>query len=111
MPGREGADWGVRTTFGRADAAISRLAARQRALITRAQLLELGLGRRAIDHAIARGRLHRIHQGIYSLVPVPVLPALAAAPRSSRAATARYSATTPQQPSGALAPSSMVMLT
>jgi very-short-patch-repair endonuclease len=67
----------VCTTFGQADAAISRLAGRQRALVTRAQLRELGIGRRAIDYAIARGRLHPIHHGIYSLVPLPALPDLA----------------------------------
>jgi very-short-patch-repair endonuclease len=77
MAAREGADWGVFTTFGRADAAIAQLAACQRGLITRAQLLELGIGSRAIDHALARGRLHRIHQGIYSLVPFPALPPFA----------------------------------
>jgi len=67
----------VCTTFGQADGAISRLAGRQRALVTRAQLRELGIGRRAIDYAIARGRLHPIHHGIYSLVPLPALPDLA----------------------------------
>jgi very-short-patch-repair endonuclease len=67
----------VCTTFGQADAAISRLVGRQLALVTRAQLRELGIGRRAIDYAIARGRLHPIHHGIYSLVPLPALPDLA----------------------------------
>jgi very-short-patch-repair endonuclease len=71
-------DRDVRTTFGRTDNAISRIAARQRALVTRAQLKELGIECRAIDYAIARGRLHRMHQGIYSLVPFPALPPLAA---------------------------------
>jgi very-short-patch-repair endonuclease len=74
---REGVDRDVCTTFGRADRAISEIAASQRALITRAQLTELGVGRRAIDHAMARGRLHRVHRGIYSLVPFPALPPLA----------------------------------
>ncbi len=62
------------TTFGQADGAISRLAGRQRALITRAQLRELGIGSRAIDYAIARGRLNTVHHGIYSLVPFAALP-------------------------------------
>jgi very-short-patch-repair endonuclease len=65
------------TTFGQADGAISRLAGRQRALITRAQLRELGIGSRAIDYAIARGRLNTVHHGIYSLVPFAALPELA----------------------------------
>ena len=78
MADRERLDRDVCTTFGQADGAISRIAERQRALITRAQLKQLGIGRRAIDYAIARGRLHRMHQGIYSLVPFPALPPLAA---------------------------------
>jgi very-short-patch-repair endonuclease len=31
-----------------------------------------------IDRALARGRLHRLHQGVYSMVPFGVLPPLAA---------------------------------
>jgi very-short-patch-repair endonuclease len=78
MADRERLDRDVCTTFGQADRAIARIAAGQRALVTRAQLKELGIGRRAVDYAIARGRLHRMHQGIYSLVPFPALPPLAA---------------------------------
>jgi very-short-patch-repair endonuclease len=78
MADRERRDRDVCTTFGQADRAIARIAAGQRALVTRAQLKELGIGRRAVDYAIARGRLHRMHQGIYSLVPFPALPPLAA---------------------------------
>src|ERR1051325_4586792 len=77
MADRERDERDVCTTFGRAERAISGVAGRQRALVTRAQLRELGIGRRAIDYAIARGRLHPIHQGIYSLVPFAVLPPLA----------------------------------
>jgi very-short-patch-repair endonuclease len=57
--------------------AIGHVAGRQRGLITRAQLTDLGLGRNAIEYAIARGRLHRLHQGVYSLVPAPALAPLA----------------------------------
>ena len=56
---------------------IGQIAARQRALVTRAQLSELGLGRNAIEYALARGRLHRRHHAVYSLVPFPALPPLA----------------------------------
>lgn len=56
---------------------IGQIAARQRALVTRAQLSELGLGRNAIEYALARGRLHRRHHAVYSLVPSPALPPLA----------------------------------
>jgi very-short-patch-repair endonuclease len=59
------------------DRAIAGIGATQRALITRAQLSDLGLGPSAIEHALRRGRLHRVHQGIYSLVPLPALPPLA----------------------------------
>jgi hypothetical protein len=77
VQGREPLGRDVCTTFGQADRAISHIAAGQRALITRAQLKQLGIGRRAIDHAIARGRLHTMHRGIYSMVPFPALPPLA----------------------------------
>jgi very-short-patch-repair endonuclease len=73
----EGLDWGVGTSVGWPDQAIAAIAGRQRALITRAQLRALGVGRRAIDYAIARGRLHVIHRGVYSLVPPEALPQLA----------------------------------
>ncbi len=56
---------------------IGAIAARQRALITRAQLTALGVTRAAIDHAIVRGRLHRRHHAVYSLVPFAALPPLA----------------------------------
>jgi very-short-patch-repair endonuclease len=56
---------------------IGQIAARQRALITRSQLTSLGLSRAAIDHAIVRGRLHRRHHAVYSLVPFRALPPLA----------------------------------
>jgi predicted transcriptional regulator of viral defense system len=35
------------------------------------------VGPSAIEHALARGRLDRVHQGIYSMVPFAVLPPLA----------------------------------
>jgi very-short-patch-repair endonuclease len=72
-----GADWDVSGPVGWPDRAIAQVAASQRALITRAQLVELGVGLSAIEHALKRGRLHRIHQGIYSLTPFSVLPPLA----------------------------------
>jgi very-short-patch-repair endonuclease len=50
---------------------------RQRALVTRRQLLALEIESSMITRALRRGRLHRVHQGIYSLVPFPALPDLA----------------------------------
>jgi hypothetical protein len=49
------------------EAAIAALAARQYGVVSRAQLLEIGVGAGAIDHRLARGRLHRIHHGVYAV--------------------------------------------
>lgn len=59
------------------DAQIARAAARQRALITHRQLRALGVSSSAIGRAVARGRLHPIHRGVYALVERSALPALA----------------------------------
>ena len=47
------------------DPAISAIAASQRGLITLRQLEAAGLGRGAIEHRVARGRLHPLYRGIY----------------------------------------------
>lgn len=41
------------------------MARRQHGVVTRAQLIDLGLSREAIQHRIGRGRLHRMAQGVY----------------------------------------------
>jgi AbiEi antitoxin C-terminal domain/Protein of unknown function (DUF559)/Transcriptional regulator, AbiEi antitoxin len=41
--------------------------ARQHGVITRSQLLELGFSPSAIQHRIARGRLHRLWNGVYAV--------------------------------------------
>jgi very-short-patch-repair endonuclease/predicted transcriptional regulator of viral defense system len=41
------------------------LAASQHNVVTRAQLLELGVSSAAVKHRIRRGRLHSVHPGIY----------------------------------------------
>jgi hypothetical protein len=43
------------------------LSARQHGVVTRAQLLERGLGRRSIQHRIATGRLHPLGRGVYAV--------------------------------------------
>jgi predicted transcriptional regulator of viral defense system len=56
------------------DRAVSRLAARQHGAVTRAQLLDLGLGKGAIELRLRAGRLHRVHSGVYLVghsVPAP----------------------------------------
>jgi very-short-patch-repair endonuclease len=51
----------------RPDAAVAGLAARQHGVVSRAQLLELGLGYRAIDERIGHGRLHPVHRGVFAV--------------------------------------------
>jgi hypothetical protein len=47
--------------------AVSERAGRQWGVVARAQLLSLGLSTAVIDAWVQRGRLHRVHQGIYAL--------------------------------------------
>jgi predicted transcriptional regulator of viral defense system len=54
--------------------AIADLAARQRGVLTRRQLVAAGLSEHAIDHRLRSGRLHALYRGIYLLghaAPVP----------------------------------------
>jgi very-short-patch-repair endonuclease len=48
---------------------VGRFAVEQNGVVTLAQLEELGLFGEAIAKRVARGRLHRIHQTVYSLTP------------------------------------------
>jgi very-short-patch-repair endonuclease len=59
MRGKEGIGW--------ADRAIGALAEGQYGLVTRIQLSELGLGRRALDHRVELGRLRPVHRGVYTV--------------------------------------------
>jgi len=49
------------------DRRIAELAERQHGVVTRWQMLEIGLGRSAIESRIGRGHLHRVHQGVYAV--------------------------------------------
>ncbi|MDQ3729718.1 MAG: type IV toxin-antitoxin system AbiEi family antitoxin domain-containing protein [Actinomycetota bacterium] len=49
------------------DEAIARLAAVQFGVVGRAQLITLGLSKRAIEHRLAAGRLRPIHRGVYAV--------------------------------------------
>jgi hypothetical protein len=49
------------------DAAIVGVAARQNGIVTRRQLLDLGLSDDAIRHRLRAGRLFRVHPGVYSV--------------------------------------------
>jgi very-short-patch-repair endonuclease len=51
------------------DGAIAAIAARQRGLVTTAQLADAGLGSRAVAHRVANGRLLRMHRGVYQVGP------------------------------------------
>jgi very-short-patch-repair endonuclease len=44
-----------------------RLAARQHGVVSRAQLVELGMGTKAIRHRLGNGRLHPLLQGVYAV--------------------------------------------
>src|SRR5688572_6431224 len=46
---------------------VAALARRQHGVVTRAQLEELGVGRSAVTEWSARGRLHRVHRGVYAV--------------------------------------------
>ena len=49
------------------DARLAELAERQHGVVSHAQLLELGLGKSAIGDWAKRGRLHRVHRGVYAV--------------------------------------------
>jgi hypothetical protein len=49
------------------DRAVAELAERQHGIVTHAQVASLGVGRGAIEWRLARGRLHRIHAGVYAV--------------------------------------------
>ncbi len=63
-------------TTGKSDTnvGVARLAERQGGHVTRAQLLALGLGRRAIQERVDTGRLFRAHRGVYAVGHLPTLP-------------------------------------
>src|SRR3954469_486883 len=55
------------------DGAIARLAAAQRGVVARRQLLEMGVARGDIDHRLRLHRLHRVHRAVYSPGPPSAL--------------------------------------
>lgn len=55
------------------DEAIGHLAAAQHAVFALYQVTDLGLSARGVQHRAARGALHRIHHGVYSLIPRELL--------------------------------------
>ena len=57
----------VKRIKSQADRAIWALAERQHGVVSRAQLLELGVNRGAITHRIELGRLRPVHRGVYRI--------------------------------------------
>jgi len=49
------------------DLEVARLAARQHGVVATRQLLAAGLGRHAIADRVKRGRLHKLHRGVYAV--------------------------------------------
>jgi len=49
------------------DRRVAELARRQHGVVSRAQMLELGLGKSAVAEWVAKGRLHRLHRGVYAV--------------------------------------------
>lgn len=63
----EGAAGGSRPAEEHLERRIGRLATRQYGVVSRSQLLGLGLGPAAIDSRLAVGRLHGVFQGVYAV--------------------------------------------
>jgi very-short-patch-repair endonuclease len=53
------------------DAAIARVAALQRGVVTTAQLAAAGIGESGVRHRVATGRLTRVLRGVYRVGPIP----------------------------------------
>src|SRR5215207_2134491 len=49
------------------DRRVAELARRQHGVVSRAQMLELGLGKSAVAEWVAKRRLHRLHRGVYAV--------------------------------------------
>jgi very-short-patch-repair endonuclease len=62
------------TARGWPDRAIAAIATGQLGLITRDQLVDLGMGRGAIEHGLERGRLTTIHRGVYAVAHLALAP-------------------------------------
>jgi very-short-patch-repair endonuclease len=57
------------------DAVIDRIARPQRFVVSGGQLAAAGVSRRAVQHRVAIGRLHRVHRGVFLVghdVPLPL---------------------------------------
>ncbi len=57
----------MRAKVDRRDLAVAGIAARQHGVLSRAQLVECGLSNDAITSRVRKGRLHRLHRGVYAV--------------------------------------------
>ena len=57
----------MREKLVEADLAIARIAARQHGVVTTAQLERAGADKSAITRRVSRGRLHRVHRGVFAV--------------------------------------------
>jgi hypothetical protein len=71
--GRETGKYGRLLGHLAIERAIIKRARLQHGVISLTQLLEMGLTRSAVHKRGSNGRLHRVHRGVYSLVPVNLL--------------------------------------
>src|SRR4051812_45910934 len=62
-----GADMQTKRASRPVDGAIAALATRQHGVVSRAQLLDLGVGADAIKHRAGLGRLRPLHRGVYAV--------------------------------------------
>jgi hypothetical protein len=69
--GRINTHGGIKSAHERREMSISKLARRQHSLLSREQLLAAGLSRSGIGNRVARGRLHPVVSGVYSLRSPP----------------------------------------
>src|SRR5262245_3359410 len=62
------------------DRAVASLARSQRGVVTTAQLADAGIGKNAVAHRVANGRLTRVLRGVYRVGPIqaPFAPEMAA---------------------------------
>jgi hypothetical protein len=57
----------MRTKSASADPAVAAIAARQHGVVSRRQMLDVGLGEAAIARRVQAGRLYRVHRGVYAV--------------------------------------------
>jgi very-short-patch-repair endonuclease len=53
------------------DRAVAAIAARRHGVVVQGELLRAGLGRGAVAHRVATGRLTRLHRGVFLVGPLP----------------------------------------